>query len=191
MRLCYNKLFLDKNVIKEGIVELLLNNYDTQLKKDDLPGSITTLFLLNYNQLLVKDSIPNSIIKLFLRKYNKKLTPESIPESVIDLTLIDYNQELEINSIPKSVQSLYLGKYNKILKEDIITNPNLILKTTSKSKIFLQNLPNSVNNLTVQLNDPIELTNLPVTLKKLIILNFNDSIIKLKVPFYCEVVYAP
>jgi hypothetical protein len=50
MKAICNETYLNKRVIKEGLKKLTLCNYNTLLKKGDIPNTVEELYLLRYNQ---------------------------------------------------------------------------------------------------------------------------------------------
>ena len=120
-------------------------------------------------------------------KDNNKLKEGDIPNSVTHLTFgWQFNQELKEGDIPNSVTHLTFGdNFNQELKEGDIPNSVIHLTFGWKFNQELNILPYGLKSLKLYKNNQI-LSNLPVTLEKLIIENYNkDNYIKL--PYGCVI----
>ena len=121
---------------------------------------------INHNNELKKGDIPNSVTHLtFGKEFNQELKEGDIPNSATDLTFgTCFNQELKKGDIPNSVTHLTFG-------HDFNQELNI--------------LPSGLKSLNLCKNNQI-LSNLPFTLEKLIITNYNkDNYIKL--PYGCVI----
>ena len=143
---------------------------------------------IEHNNKLKEGDIPESVIKLtFSRCFNQELKEGDIPNSVIHLTFgEDFNQELKEGDIPNSVTHLTFGHYfNQKIKEGDIPNSVTHLTFDVWFNQELNILPYGLKSLRLYKNNQI-LSNLPVTLEKLIIEDYiKDNYIKL--PYGCVI----
>jgi len=161
-----------------------------------LPKKLKVLVFGNdYNQTIDEHVLPESLEHLeFGRKFKKMIAPNLLPENLKTLVFGgDYLFKLEKNVLPPNLENLTLSlKYCEILEEDSVpsTLNKLTINGATVNEILLKNLPLSSNIQILEINRlEFELDNLPVTIKKIILLsdwNKNAKDLIKKIPFGCE-----
>ena len=126
-------------------------------------------------------------------KFNQEIKKNVFPCSLHTLTFgINFNQEIKENVLPDSLHTLRLGfKFNQEIKENVLP--------CSIKKICLYAHNNLINNLPLHIEEIYikfsilegynkEVTNLPMTLKKIIVDNKKYLNYITKIPFGCDIV---
>ena len=124
-------------------------------------------------------------------KFNQKIKENVLPDSLHTLSFgWDFNQEIKENVLPGNLNTLTFDfHFNQKIKENVLPK--------SIKKIGLWSHCNLINNLPLQLEEVYiqfyhnydkEITNLPITLKKITIDYEKYLKYITKIPFGCEII---
>jgi hypothetical protein len=147
-----------------------------------------------FNQEIKENVLPDSLYTItFGVAFNQEIKGNVLPYSLHTLTFgICYNKEIKENVLPSSLHTLTFGFcFNQEIKENVLPK--------SIKKIGLYSHCNLINNLPLQIEEVCikfcnddkydkEVTNLPITLKKITIENEKYLKYITKIPFGCEIV---
>jgi hypothetical protein len=166
--------------IKENVLPINLHtlnfgwNFNQEIKENVLPINLHTLtFGWNFNQIIKENVLPNNLHTLiFGNHYNQEIKENVLPINLHILKLgYNFNQEIKENVLPKSITQIGLYSHCNLIN-------NLPSHIEEAHILFTYNEHDYMNN---------KITNLPITLKKIII-DFEYQIKYLtKIPFGCIV----
>jgi hypothetical protein len=165
--------------------------FNKQININVLPENLTHLiFTGTYNYLITHNTIPKKLLYLVFN-YNKyEINEYILPDTLTHLKLgYNYNFEFKKNVLPKNLFYLELGGiYSYILVNVPETLNTLYICGSIENKLVIDNLPN-IENL-IFYNLQIELTNLPITIKKIKLICYTINTYKFlqKIPFGCKIV---
>jgi hypothetical protein len=122
-------------------------------------------------------------------KFNQPISRSILPTNLTHLILgYDFNQP--ITSLPDSLESLTIGhNYKHPICSDINNLPvNLKHLNINSSYEFINDIPEQIEQLAININNYNIINNFPAGLKKLIVNVENYGKYIKKIPFGCEVV---
>ena len=184
--------FLTKKFFKDGITHITFNDeFNTELKIGILPKTLLCLqFGHDYNQDIIPKVLPESLkIIRFGNDFNIKLTERVLPTNLTELRLgLSYNHDLTEDIVPKQLQYLYVGKNFNSLIWFPKTLTKFGLNGNMKNNACLNNIPSTVETLYIS-RLTFAITNLPPTISKIILKNYNRKILSFltKLPLNCMV----
>jgi CRISPR/Cas system-associated endoribonuclease Cas2 len=163
-------------------------DFNKKINKNILPKYLKILtFGFNFNKKL-NNALPEYLEKLtFGNNFNQLIKKNVLPNSLHTLIFNNlYNKKIKKNVLPNSLRVLNLG-WN--FNNDIILPSNLIqLSITNNNNVLINNLPLHLEILYISFNLKKYnnyITNLPFTLKEIVIKNEN-YINYIKIPFGCK-----
>jgi Leucine-rich repeat (LRR) protein len=205
----YNKTLKDipldtiKIIFYEPLSLWYVSLFDEEIQENVLPKSLTHLtFGFSYKKEIKENILPKSLTHLtFGFSYNKEIKKNVLPEGLTHLTFgALYSQEIKENVLPTSLTHLILGSY---YNEKIILPPYLIHLTLgyyfNKSIILPQslrelgfykkchikdNIPDFVEKIIICCSRSGKITNIPSTIKEIIINNSLGIELIEKIPFW-------
>ncbi|KAK5576957.1 hypothetical protein RB653_001894 [Dictyostelium firmibasis] len=188
--------------VPNGVRKLMLGDHlSNPIGPNALPNSITDLSL-GLNNSLTVGSIPKSVTSLDFFSFNRSMPDGTLPSSLVKIKFgQDFNQELSsglFKNCFESLTSLDLGyfcrrfksgilpKNLKVLKFNRLFNPDYLEPNSIPDSVeTLQIMPNfkyhndnnnNNNNNNNNSNKDNFYSNIPKSLKNLILINFNDII---------------
>ncbi|KAM9945124.1 hypothetical protein ACTFIT_003376 [Dictyostelium discoideum] len=171
------------------------NRWNQQLIKDSLPKSLKSLkfgsCFNNKGNPIDFSIFPKSIESIIFGKdFQQLIEPNSFETFLPNLVKLEFNSEykkkLKLNSIPKTVKELFLG-YNNNFNNNNNNNdesifkciPNSVTKLTLgdylSNPIEAYDLPDSITDLSLGLNNSINVGSIPNSVKSLEFFSYNRS----------------
>jgi hypothetical protein len=169
--------------------------FNQKIKDNVLPDSLHTLsFGLSFNQKIKENVLPESLHTLRLGYYfNQEIKENILPKSLHTLTFgYHFNQEIKENVLPDSHHTLtFRDCFNQVIKENVL--PKSIKKIGLYSHCnLINNLPLGIEEVYIDFygNDKYnkEVTNLPITLEKIVISDEKYLKYITKIPFSCDII---
>jgi len=192
---CFNKE-IKKNVLPDSLHTLNFSDcFNQKIKEKVLPGNLHTItFGWDFNQELKENVLPYSLHTLtFGVDFNQEIKENVLPNNLHTLTFgFWFNQVIKENVLPDSLHTLTFGwEFNQVIKVNVLPK--------SIKKIGLYSHCNLINNLALRIEEVFirfshddtydkEVTNLPITLKKITIEDEKYLKYITKIPFGCEIV---
>ena len=168
--------------------------FDSKIEEIKFPNNLHTLkFCYWSNHELKENVLPINLHTLiFGNCYNQKIKENVLPINLHTLTFGDrYTQEIKENVLPINLHTLTFGEdFKQEIKENVL--PKSIKKISLYSHYYLiNNLPLHLDEVYILFcfNDIFnkEITNLPMTLKKITIFSKKNLKYITKIPFGCVV----
>jgi hypothetical protein len=192
-------------------------SFNQEIKENVLPINLHTLTFGDYfNQEINVNVLPINLHTIeFSDCFNQEIKENVLPINLHTLTFgNDFNQEIKENVLPINLHTLRLGyHFNQEIKENVLPinlhtltfgwdfNQEIKENVLPKSikKIFLFSFCNLINNLPLHIKEVYikfctnrifnkEITNLPLTLEKIIITDKKYLKYITKKPFNCDIV---
>ena len=191
---------IKENVLPKSLINLTFGySFNKQIKENVLPDTLINLIFGNdFNKQINENVLPQSLETLvFGSCFMQEIKENILPKSLQELTFqYQFNQEIKENVLPESLHTINLGfSFNS----KIILPTSLKIISMYSHCDFINNLPFHVEELYIKMRDVGNgldikynkiITNLPTTLKKIILNKKSFMHFIKKIPFGCVVEFV-